>query len=187
MQKKWHPLTFTDACSTFTETKQEMWAQWSDECILEVVMTQKISPIPDGHTDFFMFLFFYFFIIILKTHHAWWWLCWKTVFCSWEFALSDCVIVLFVSVVVFMETNRKHYFQSNLYKIQDKTSTKWLKTWNRSTDWIPWSLLGWKLWKELMLRQVTSSSFAHKRTKSPTLTMSYKGNKLNKDQVNQLP
>ena len=28
MWKKWHPLTFTDACWTFMETKQWMWAQW---------------------------------------------------------------------------------------------------------------------------------------------------------------
>ena len=36
----------------------------------------------------------------------------KIFFCSWEFALSRSVIVLFV--VVSMEINRRHYFWSNL-------------------------------------------------------------------------
>ena len=36
-------------------------------------------------------------------------------FCSWEFALSNIgVIVLFASVVVSMEINSRHYFQSNV-------------------------------------------------------------------------
>ena len=39
------------------------------------------------------------------------WLRWKIVFCRWEFALSNTVIVLSVSVVVSMEINRRHYFQ----------------------------------------------------------------------------
>ena len=43
----------------------------------------------------------------------WWWLCWKTVFCSWEFALWNGVLVLLVSVVVSMEINRRHHFQSD--------------------------------------------------------------------------
>ena len=41
-------------------------------------------------------------------------LCWKTVFCSWEFALSNSVTVLFVSIAVSMEMNRMHYIQGNL-------------------------------------------------------------------------
>ena len=55
-----------------------------------------------------------YFSLLLKIHSYWWWLCWKRVFCSREFALSNCVIVLFVSVVVSMEINRGHYFQSDL-------------------------------------------------------------------------
>ena len=27
-QKKWHPLTFTNACWTFMESKQWIWVQW---------------------------------------------------------------------------------------------------------------------------------------------------------------
>ena len=38
----------------------------------------------------------------------------KIVFCSWESALSNSVIVLFVSVVVSVEICRRHYFWSNL-------------------------------------------------------------------------
>ena len=56
----------------------------------------------------------------------WWWLCWKIVFCSWEFALSNNVIVLFVSVVVSMETSRRHYFQSKLHnKIEHTITSVW--------------------------------------------------------------
>ena len=35
---------------------------------------------------------------------------WNTSFCSWAFALSNIIIMLFVSVVVSMEINRRHYF-----------------------------------------------------------------------------
>ena len=49
---------------------------------------------------------------LAKVHSHWWWLRWKIVFCSWEFALSNSVIVLFVSIVVSMEINRRHYFRS---------------------------------------------------------------------------
>ena len=33
--------------------------------------------------------------------------CWKIVFCSWEFALSNSVIVLFVSAVVSIEKKQE--------------------------------------------------------------------------------
>lgn len=35
-------------------------------------------------------------------------------FCSWEFTLSNSVNGLFVSILVSVELNRMHYFQSNL-------------------------------------------------------------------------
>jgi len=44
----------------------------------------------------------------------WWWLCWEIIFCYWEFALSNSVIVLFICVSAFMKINRRHYFQSSL-------------------------------------------------------------------------
>ena len=47
----------------------------------------------------------------LAKMHSWWWLlCWKTVFCSWEFALSN-VVLLFPQE---LQLSRRHYFQSNL-------------------------------------------------------------------------
>jgi len=36
-------------------------------------------------------------------------------FCSWEFALSSSILVLFVSVVASTGINRRHYFQSDLH------------------------------------------------------------------------
>ena len=52
--------------------------------------------------------------VLVKMYSWWWWLCWKVVFCSWEFALSSRVTELFVSVVLSMEINRRHYSWSNL-------------------------------------------------------------------------
>ena len=52
--------------------------------------------------------------LLVKMHNKWWWLHWRIVFCSWEFALSDSVIVLFVPVVISMGINRRYYFQSDL-------------------------------------------------------------------------
>jgi len=61
----------------------------------------------------------------------WWWQhtahggdCWRTVFCCWEFALSISVIVLFVSVVVSMEINGRHYFQNDLCTIATTLNCK---------------------------------------------------------------
>ena len=42
-------------------------------------------------------------------------LCWKILFCSWKSAQSGSVIVLFASAGSSLETNRSHYFQSNLH------------------------------------------------------------------------
>jgi len=38
-------------------------------------------------------------------------------FCSCEFALQNSVILLFVSIVVSVETKRRHYFRSDIYMI----------------------------------------------------------------------
>ena len=41
----WHPLTFTDICWMFMETKQWMWAQWcSGWCVLIVVTAMWKKP-----------------------------------------------------------------------------------------------------------------------------------------------
>ena len=39
MQKKWHPLTLSDACWILTETKQWMWTQWKMECLSNIFPT----------------------------------------------------------------------------------------------------------------------------------------------------
>ena len=46
---------------------------------------------------------------LMKIHSWWYGLCWKRVFCSWEFALSNSIIVLFL---VSMGVDR-HYFHSD--------------------------------------------------------------------------
>lgn len=43
--------------------------------------------------------------------------CVEKVFCSWEFALSNCVNLLFVSVAISMKTNEQ-FFQSTLCMIE---------------------------------------------------------------------
>jgi len=48
----------------------------------------------------------------------------KLVFCTREFALSNSIIVLLISVTVFMGINRRYYFQSNLY-ILPKVTFGW--------------------------------------------------------------
>ena len=50
----------------------------------------------------------------------WRWLHWKIVFCSCELVLSNSVTVLFVSVVVPMEINRRHYFCSSFESLSGK-------------------------------------------------------------------
>ena len=56
----------------------------------------------------------------IQDHH--WWKCIanecdyikKIVFYIWEFVLSNSVVVLFISVVVSVEINRRHYIQADL-------------------------------------------------------------------------
>jgi len=53
MHKKWHPLTFIDACLTFMEIKQWMWAQWGGGWWVSAMVTaaQKTSYVPEGHSQ----------------------------------------------------------------------------------------------------------------------------------------
>jgi len=93
--KKWHPLTFIDACWMLMETKQWMWAQWGSEwCVLVVVSVSErlvtfITTVHSCHT--------------MKWRVAqwadcdqgavygaecqfqcrkWWWQCWNIVKCA---------------------------------------------------------------------------------------------------------
>ena len=113
MWKKWQLLTFINASWTFLEPKQWMWAQWGGGwCVSAVAtVTWKTNHVLDGHADFHGCGSC---SLLMKMRSEWWWLCWKVVFCSWGFALSNSVTVLFASVVVSMEINRRQYFWSNL-------------------------------------------------------------------------
>ena len=93
-------------------SKQPISAQW---CISVAAVTWKTNHIPNGHAGFYKHgmqsLVCHWQICIAKGSVC----VEKIAFCSWEFALSNNVIVLFVSVVVSMEINRRNYFQKDLY------------------------------------------------------------------------
>jgi len=74
--KKWHPLAFIDAFWTFLEAKEWMWAQWRHKRWQAMFQTAMHSC----HAGKLRVL--------------------QSLLCSWEFTLSNSVIVLFVSVVV---------------------------------------------------------------------------------------
>jgi len=107
--KKLHPFTYTDACWPFIETSQCMWAQWGGEWC--------VSAVTVDHFLWYKHLWVWHAgscSLLVKMHSYWWHLCWKRLFCSWEFTLPSIVIVLFVSVVVCMEIIRRHYFCPDL-------------------------------------------------------------------------
>lgn len=119
-RKKWHPLTFIIICWNLMEITQWMWAQWGGGwCISAVVTaTSKTSQVLDGHADFCD-------CGMPALVHRWQKCiadgddCWKRVFCSWEFVLSNSVIVLFVSVVVSMEVNRGITFRATNVQLHE--------------------------------------------------------------------
>mgnify|MGYP001852807529 CR=1 FL=1 len=84
-------------------------------CITAVAAAMwKSSRIPDDHADLYEHG--------VPALFPRWWKCainggsqrWKIVLCSWDFSLSNSVVVLFVSDVVSMEINRKHCFWSDI-------------------------------------------------------------------------
>jgi len=110
--KKWHLLTFSDAWWTFIETKQWMWTQWGSRWCVSAVATA-------AHLHWHRFLLAQHAgscSSLAKMHN---WLHWNIVFCSWKLSVLCSVIVLFVSIVVSMEINRRHYFWSNLHIVHD--------------------------------------------------------------------
>ena len=112
--KKWHPLTYTDSCWPLMETKQSLLAQWGSGWCASASVTVTVC-----HLCWSWFLQVQnagFCSSLVKMHSYWWWLHGK-VFCSWEFALSTSIIVLFVSAVVSMEINRRRYFWSDLHNV----------------------------------------------------------------------
>ena len=112
LKKKLAPI---DIHQCFLNTQgDQMWTQWGSGWCISAVVTVTMDEFhlwrvlqvqhADSHSS------------LAKMHSWWWWLCWEIVFCSWEFVLSNCVAVFFVPVVVLMEINKRHYFQSNLHK-----------------------------------------------------------------------
>jgi len=55
MQKKMHPLTFTDAYWTLMETNQWLWALWGGGfCVSGAVITvRKTNHVPDSYADMY--------------------------------------------------------------------------------------------------------------------------------------
>ena len=102
---------------TFMQTKQLMWAQWGGGWFVSALgtVTWKTSHVPDSHE------YFYRHGMKALVHH------WqktianggdyveRIVFCSWECTVSNDVNVFFVSVVVNIELNRRHYFWRHLH------------------------------------------------------------------------
>jgi len=112
MWKKWHPLTFTGTCWQFMKNKQWTSAQWGGGAFQQWQQWQwATSTGADFYTHGMQALV-----------HCWW-KCIanggdyteKQLFCSWGFALSNTIVVLFVSITVVMEINRRHYFLSDLH------------------------------------------------------------------------
>jgi len=80
-----------------------------------VTVPWKTSPVPVGHTKLSYHRMRSILITSSMRIRQWFWLCWKILFCSWEFAIPNSVIVLFVSIVVSIAINRRQYFPSNLH------------------------------------------------------------------------
>ena len=74
---------------------------WKCWCVTEFLHAEKMAG---------------FYSLLVKIPSYWWCLCWKVVFYSYKFALSDSVFVFFVSLVVSMEINKRHYFWNNLHR-----------------------------------------------------------------------
>ena len=99
-----------DICWTFLETKQWMWAQW-------VVWISAVVTVTVGHLCRWRFPWAQqagSCSLLAKMQTYWQWQCWKIVLRSWEFCLSNNVIVLFLSIVISREINGRYYFQNNL-------------------------------------------------------------------------
>ena len=101
--EKCHPRTFVDTCWTLMETQQWMWAQWGGA----FQQWWQWQWVTSTGVDFYK-------SGMQGLVHCWWKCiacggnCWKIVFCSWEFALSNSGFGLFISVVISMEIHRRH-------------------------------------------------------------------------------
>jgi len=104
--KKMQTLTFSNICWMFMEW---MWTQGDGRwCASTVVVTVTV-----GNLYWWRFLWAQHAgssSTLVKMHSSLWWLCLKI-----EFALSNNVLLLFVSLAVSMKINSSHYFWSDLY------------------------------------------------------------------------
>jgi len=134
----WEKMSPIDIHRHFLNADGDQTVDVSDgRCISPVVTAMwKTSHIPESHTDFKWGMQAF-------VHCSWKCIAnggacvEKIVFCNWEFALSKSVFVLFVSIVVSMEINRRHYFLSNLC-IWGSAAVVLLRKWKRwsNTLWL---------------------------------------------------
>ena len=105
----WHSPTLVEHLWTWNG----MWEQWCSGWYVSAMVTVTV-----GHHLWCRFVQVRrtgSCSLLVKMHSQWWWLYWKIVFCSWNFSLSNSIIVLFVADVVSMKINRRHYFWSNIH------------------------------------------------------------------------
>ena len=110
----WHASTLA---VHLLETKQGMWAQWDGGCCISAVVRTmwKISHILDSHADFYEHSMQVLFHRWLKCMVSVGDFVEKWYFVVGEFALSHSIIVSLYLLVVSIEINRIHYFQSDLH------------------------------------------------------------------------
>jgi len=99
------------ACWPFMKTKQWLWAQWSGGCCVWEVVIETV-----GHLQWvqvFESEAYRLFVITGRNASLMVVAMLIIAFCSWEFSIWNSVVI-FVSVVVSMEFNRRHYFWNGL-------------------------------------------------------------------------
>ena len=93
-EKKWHSLSFINACWTFMETKKWMWAQWDRAFQLWQQQHERQATFWNAVQIFRRAacrLLFYDYV--------------EKQLCSWEFVLWNSAIELYASVAVYIEIN----------------------------------------------------------------------------------
>jgi len=104
MWKKWHTVTFIDACWMFMETKMWMWAQWGGGGAFQQWWQQQ-WPLRAWHAGSSSSL--------AKMHSQWWWLLIEQILNYKTISFKQCYCALIISCSS-MEINRRHYFQGDL-------------------------------------------------------------------------
>ena len=121
MWKKWLPLTLTGICCTHGGQPVDVSTvkQWVVCFSRGNSVLWKRNHFLDRYTHLSQMSLHHekksSCSLLVKIHIYGWRLCWKAVFCSWEFVLSSSVIVLFITDVNFLEINRRHNFWSDIH------------------------------------------------------------------------